>query len=496
MGKVLEGLARMIAPGLMNEAQVKDLVKEEVLQARQAMPISVDYDPKGEGYRRLAGGTEEQVRRDLSPMSQDLMLELAYYLYDTSGLTKRFVRDTKNFVFGEGVTYAVSNDTKDGAAKAILDKFWNDPMNQVALRLPKRIEFLGLLGEQCWPVSVNPHNGHVWLSYIDPANISDVFTVPGFPEVPGEVKLKGSGFRAGRRLKAIRPEINPRAYGYERMMGDCFFFAVNNPPNGPRGRSDLIHLFDFINGFEEGLFDELDRLKLIKSFIWDVLLEGANDEEIKEFLRHNKTPQAGSVRAHNERVKWEAVAPDLKMSDNKAFFDLMKTYMAACTNRPDSWLGGGGKAYQTEADLMGEPTFKDLGDRQRFVKYSMESVLTFVLDQAVLARALTEQKGERFHVSVSMPEMSTKDLKKIVDGLFTLAQSLMIAMNTGILSKGKAAEMYAAVATQTGVEIDAANEIKEAAKANPDIGTEDYAAREAFVARLTEEVRAKMAEAA
>ena len=482
-------IVKMLAPDMMDRDQVETLVKTEVEKARMAVPINVDYDPKGEGYRRLTTEGQEQVRRDLTPMSQDLMLELSYYLYDTSGLVKRFARDTKNFTLGEGVTYSVANDTEDGAAKQVLDDFWNDSMNQLNLRLEGRIEFLGLLGEQCWPVAVNPHNGRVWVSYVDPANIDTVHTVRDFPEITAAIKLKGSAGRTGKMLPAIREETNMMRPEYGRLVGECFYFSVNKPPNALRGRSDLIHLFDFINGFEEGIFDELDRIKLIKSFIWDVELEGADDKQIKDFLRDNRVPKSGSVRAHNERVKWNAVAPKMNQSDNKEFFNMMKTYLSACMNRPDSWLGSGGKAYQQEADLMGEPTFKDLGSRQRYVKYALEYMLRFVLDQAILHKALSEPK-EKYKISVDMPEMSTKDLKKIVDGLFALAQSLMIAEGQGWVTAETASKIFANVASQAGVDIDAADEIKKAVKSDGNV-TEDYAAREAVVNEVVALLRLK-----
>jgi DNA transposition AAA+ family ATPase len=214
-------------------------------------------------------------------------------------------------------------------------------------------------------------------------------------------------------------------------------------------------LFDFINGFEEGLFDELDRLKLIKSFIWDVSLEGADDSEIRKFLSENKTPKPGSIRAHNERVKWEAVAPDLKMSDNKAFFDLMKTYLSACMNRPDSWLGSGGKAYQSEADLMGEPTFKDLGCRQRHVKYMLEFVLCFVLDQAVLHKRISPpgDRYSRFRVRVNMPKMTTRDLKKTVESINTLTDALDRARERGWVDDKTAAGLFESAIRRLGEDI-------------------------------------------
>jgi len=483
VGNLRQKIAKWLVPDRMSADQVQALVDEKVQEARMARPWSLDVDPHNDGYRRLSDG-QTQERRDLSPMNQDLMLSLAYYLYDTSGLVKRFVRDTKNFILGEGISYRVDNDER-GDAKSILDEFWNDSINLMPMRLEKRIEFLGLLGEQCWAATVNPHNGRVWLSYIDPENIATVVPVKNFAEMAGEVRLQNAGGLSSGRFSVVREELDPRNKHYGRLTGECFFFAINNPPNGSRGRSDMIHLFDFINGFEEGLFDELDRLKFIKSFIWDVSLDGASEEDIKDFLDKNKKPpKSGSLRAHNERVTWTAVAPDLKMADNKNFFDLMKTYLAASMNRPDSWLGSGGKAYQTEADLMGEPTFKDLGSRQRYVKYMLEYVLKFVLDQAIIHGRLKETEKKPYKITVEMPEMSIKDVKKTVDGLFTLAQSLMIAETQGWVTTETAATIYASVATNTGVEISAAEEIKNTAKSLKDQGGEDYRAREALISEI------------
>lgn len=448
----LEKIARMMAPDLISKTEVRSIVEKELASARMAVPINYNYDPKGEGYRKLTSD-QEINRRELTPVHQDTMIELAYYLYDTSGIVKRFVRDTRNFVLGEGLKIVIDNDP-DGSAMDVVKKFWDDPMNQMDMRLEKRVEFLGLLGEQCWPVVVNQRTGAVWMTYVDPINIDDVLTVPDFAEMPAAVRMKSTSGRPAKTLKVVLPQLDPRLPNYGRLDGECFYLSVNNPPNGPRGRSDLIHLFDFINGFEEGIFDELDRLKLMKSFIWDVLVEGADETAIRDFLANNPTPKSGSVRAHNERIKWEAVAPDLKMTDNKAFFDMMKTYISGCMARPDSWFGSGGKAYQTEADLMGEPTFKDLGSRQRYVKHAIEHIVRFVLDRAVIAKTIREDEKKPFVITVNMPEMSPKDISRLSDGVVKIATSLISAEAQGWITKETAARIFSSGVEHLGIEID------------------------------------------
>lgn len=497
----LEKIARALAPAMKSETEIRDLVAAEVAEklpaevraAQAALPINYDYDPKGEGYRPVSA-SGSQVRTQ-TQYDQDQMLELAYREYDTSGIVKRFVRDTKNFVLGEGVTWLVECEGEMNLAAAagqekpakplteaatkVVEAFWNHPMNQLDLLLENKIEFLNLLGEQCWPTVVNKYNGQVLLSYVDPLNIREVVQMPSFPEHAALVELKGNGGRSGKKLQVINPQMDPRLPHYGRLVGDCFFWKLNAPPNAPRGRSDLVHLFDFIDGFEEGIFDELDRLQYLKAFLWDVEVKGLTPGEVEEYARKLAAPKPGSCRVHNEQVTWDAVAPQLHHGDTAALFNLIRQYFAFATNRPESWYGAGGKAYSNEADSMQEPSFKDLGSRQRYIKYILVRLIQYVLDQAVIAGTLADRV---YTVTVEMPEMSIKDLKSVVEGLVGLASSLMIAEGQQWLSKERAAEIFASVAAQVGVSIDYAQEIKLAA----DKGEipEDYERREAFVTDL------------
>ena len=83
--KIRERMARWIAPSLRNESEIRELVAAEVKRARMALPISANYDPKGEGYRRLMGG---QRVRDLSGTDQGRMFEVAYFMWDNSAMTR------------------------------------------------------------------------------------------------------------------------------------------------------------------------------------------------------------------------------------------------------------------------------------------------------------------------------------------------------------------------------------------------------------------------
>lgn len=461
-----ESIGRFIAPGLKNEGQVREIVKEEIKQARMALPITANYDPNNEGYRRLTGN---QQRRDISHIAQDRMFEIAYFMFDNSAMTKRLAKMDKTFLFAEPITVRAD----DEAVQEIIDRFWEDPENRMDLDFPDQIMWLGLLGEQCWPVDINKHNGHLRLGYVDPAQIKEVYVNPLNVKQVMRVELQGTAGRSGKKYSAIRTDHNPASKTYGKLVGDCFFFAINHPPNSPRGRSDFLTLFDWIDGTERYGYNVLERAEFMLNFVWDVLLKGMTEDQIREWLQNNPAPEPGSMRAHNENVEWKAVSPDLKAYDHRASFDMGKAFVLGAAGKPESWFGGGGKAYQTEADLMAQVPTKDLDERQLYAKHMLHFVLRFQLDQAVIAGRLSEEKAAT-KLTINMPEISKKDLTKLVNGVPQLATALTVAEQNKWITRDTATRMFAFVCGQLGVDVDADAEI-EAAKKTPD-GTdyEDY----------------------
>jgi len=458
-------VAKLLSPGLMDADQVRELVTEEVDRAKASLPISASYDPNNEGYRPLTGG---QQLRELQAVDQTRMQEIAYFMFDSSPMTRRLARMDKTFMFGEPVSF----NHNDDEAQKILDRFWKDPDNKLHLDFADMIMWLGLLGEQCWPVDVNPHNGHVTLKYVDPVSIAAVLVNPNNIKQAVRVDLQGNGGRPGAKMAIIRQDKNAMSRDYGRLVGECFYYAINKPFNAPRGRSDYLALFDWIDGLERHGFNYLERAELMLNFIWDITLEGMNEEQIKTWLRINPVPEPGSQRAHNEKVKWAAVAPDLKANDLTAGFDMVKSFIMGSAGRPDSWFGAGGKAYQTEADQFGQVPIKDLDERQGFAGHIAEQLLQFQLDQAVRCGRLTPAQADA-GLTVNMPEISKKDLAKLINGVPQLATALAVAMQNRWVSEETATRVFAQVVSQFGVDIDVENELAAAKKKLPP-GAEDY----------------------
>ncbi len=461
---IREKIARAIAPGLKSETEIRAIVAEEISRAKMALPITANYDPKNEGYRRMSGF--DSRLRDLMPMAQDRMFEVAYFMWDNSLMLRRLAVMDKSFIFNG--PFKLTSDDQD--VQAVFDAFTT--RNKLAMRFPERAMWLSILGEQVWPFAVNPYNGAVTLAYEDPSDIVDVLVNPENIEDHVRLELRSRAGRETRKLNIVRESTDIKSKAFARLDGECFFFRINAPPNSPRGRSDYLTLFDWIDSLERYGFNYLERAEFLLNFVWDVTLKGMNAEQIREWLRDNPVPEPGSLRAHNENVEWDAVAPEIKASDFKGGFDMGKAIVMGGAGRPSSWFGEGGKAYQTEAEQFGQVPIADLDSRSHFYQSILEDVGRFVRDQAVIHRRLGDGKMEAT-INATMPEVSKKDLTKLVNGVPQLSTALTIAQNNKWITPNEATKLFCFFASYLGYEIDPQAQI-DAAAAAPKEEEKDY----------------------
>lgn len=432
-------------------------------QAEQAVPLreaaGVTIDDDEDHWRRLSGDAE----RDLSPLSQARMRDTALYLWDANLLANRIVELPLAYILAEGVVLTAAKEDM----QPHLDRFWADPINQMDLKLPKKLRELALYGEQCWPTFVNEHDGHVRLGYLDPALIATVVTDPDNPEQPiGIVTAKDRRGNA-RRYRVI---VNgPESVFTERTRtiretfddGEAFFFTVNDLSNGKRGRSDLRAPADWVDAYDQFLFGEIERYNFLRAFMWDVTLQGVNQEEVEARAKRIRPPSPGSIRVHNESETWEAVTPDVKAGDTSDGARLFRNHVLGGATIPEHWFGGGGDVNRATGDSMNEPTFKVFSMRQRVAKHILEALGTYQLRQIIMAGQQGEPDwdDERLAVEAVFPEMTARDTTKYAAALGQVVVGCATAIEQGLMTDDTAVQLIAAVAGRLGVEIDAAAEL-------------------------------------
>jgi len=393
-----------------------------------------------------------QTSKDLSPLTHERMLKVASYLYDSNPIAKRLIDMTAEYVVSEGIEIRAD----DGQVQQLLQDFWQDPVNKLNVNLLAYVTELGLWGEQCYRAFVNPHNGKVSLGYIDIFRIKEVKLDSDNLNLVRQVVLKPKeAGGADKVLEAVNYREVPVNGSY--YTGDTFFFKINSVKGASRGRSDLLTTADYIDLFAQFVFSRGERSLFGNVWMWDVLVEGADEAKLKEIAQSQPPPKPGGVRYHNEKMKWTAVAPDLKAYD--ASFDgrLIKNFILGSLGFPGHYFGSAEDINRATALEMNEPVVKRLSARQQVVRAMFEEVLRFVVDKARAAGVVA--RGDQFpKIDIFFPEISVKDMQKSGLTMLHLAQSLVIAEQQGWLTREAAAKLYCTVASLFGPNIEPAEE--------------------------------------
>jgi hypothetical protein len=429
------------------------------------------------GFRRLS----ESSDRDLPPLTQDRMVEIAHYLAQVNPLAHWLIETNKDFVIGEGLRLEADDAATDTELQDVLDEHWYDPINNWPAFQEDVARELGIFGEQIWPVFTHRTTGRVRLSSIDPALVSKVIIDPDNARIPIGVAIKKSlGSRTERVLRIIYDDDDAALFSKRTQRlragmtdGECFYSSVNKLSTASRGISDLLHLFDWLDGYDQFLFDMLERTASLGAFVWDVLLKGADEAAIRKWLADNGPPRRNSVRAHNEGVEWNAVAPDFKAYETDEAARLLRNQILGGAGIPEHWYGGGGDVNRAVGAEMGEPTYKRLASRQRRIKGMIERVADYQITQAVLAGRL-RGVADPYAYSVVVPEMISKDLTKIGSVIASLASALSLAKTDGLIDEATAQRIFATPVGQLGVEINLAGMAAKIAEEQERREAQDY----------------------
>jgi len=456
----------MFLKKLFNKA-IEKQVDAKVKKFTESIPLFNGVDQDDWMYRAITSNEN----RDLNIVNQDRMIDISYYLYKQNLTAQRIINITRDFVIGTGIEYTA----EDKNVKEIFDDFWNDPINQWDLKQGNKVSELAIFGEQIYPVFVNNVNGKVRIGYIDPKLVSKVQYDINNCEIPRKIVVRGQKEAAQEKvLSIIQYDDKPKSKTFEKLVGECFFFAINKVSNATRGTSDLFALADWLDGYDKFLFNRLDRQGLMNAFVWDVTLNNMSPPEIQAWLQdpRNGPPKPGSIRAHNDKVKWEAVSPNMRSNDASHEGRMIKNHMLSGAGFPEHWFAEGGNTNKATASEMGEPTIKQLKARQKYVKYIIEYIFKFVIDQAKIYNNLAESANETFQVI--MPEISAKDVKAIAGAMKDVTTSVGMANQMGLLSKETGAKIFATTANQLGVDIDPDEESKKIADERANEENQDY----------------------
>lgn len=435
------------------EAATVALLETKVGHQREAITLAAGLSIDADDYQYRRVGSLKNRRRDLTPVQQDRMLEISWYLWEQNPFAKRLIQLTTDLILGEGV----SVQAKDERLQEVIDATWNHRINQLKTRLPEFNNALELNGELILPVETNPITGRPILGFIDPSNVLRVELNPlNNLQVDAVVLRADTGSTTeGQRLKVV--QANPET-GY--LEGEVFYLGINKLPNSSRGRSSLLPLADWLDLYDQYLFAEVERLHLLSSFVWDYTIENATAEEVKAKVNALPNPKPGSVFGHNEKEKLEARTPSLNAADRSEAGRMLRTHIAGSAGFPLSYLGEIDSNRAT-IDGQNDVMLKTPARKQKEFAAFLETIVLFTVQQA------TRKNGALFRgadpgFKIVMPEIQAKDVSRVGQVLAQVVSAMDTAMANKTASRQLAVTVTLALLKHLGVEADVAEVLKQA----------------------------------
>lgn len=444
------------------------------------------------GYRSL----NTKALRDFYQVDHASILEIVWTLWQSSPIARRFMTIKRDHIVGRGIMV----DTESEDLKTLIADFWK--RNKLDLHLPEFVLQLFLLGEQCYPVFVRKADGRTLLGYFDPSQIEEVIMHPENSMEPWAVIIardrgiektktwekeketrvyrivrRAEEFTAGGRVQkpkheglmvtAEQADIQPwekdmlKAYKLKEYTGSCFFTRVNAASNQPRGYSDLLQAADWIDQAEATLFALADREQMAGYFSWDVTLIEADESQVLDRASdiQKKPPKKGSVNVHNDSEEWSFVFPDIKQQGSVATFKALIGMILGGGGYPIHWFAFADDANRATALAQGDPTAKSLQHDQSIVRHTWKEIVQFVIDQAIISG---QSKFKDDIYDLTMTEITTKDLSRSAQLFAPLAAALINAIDTGLMTREAAVQVWVKMLTELGVELDSTEELKKA----------------------------------
>lgn len=425
-------------------------------------------------YRRLSAGG-----RDLNPVSFERARKQSLYLWQRNPLCQRMIEIVMDFCLGDDFKIELQVKNKKGNELVLDEKksaelqerwelFCNDSINQFYHRLEDYLIEIKLTGELLLPVFPNQYNGNVRLGYIDSSLID-------------KVVMDGSGFLVDKvvyrtpdqvgdekSLKVI--QLNDQSGKYE---GEAFFFQQNKLLNQSRGYPDVMNLVDWLDGFDQFLFNALEHAALVGAFFYDCKMIGATEEELKKHASNLMPPKKGSVKLHNEKTEWDVISPELKAMDTAELTRMFKNFILAAKGYPEHWFSDGGNANRATAAEMDTPVMRMLKKEQHKIKSFIEPIALFVAHSANAQMKIFDAKNDVVEVQINMFDFERKDAAVIGTGFVQVVNALTLATGNSWITNDKAKEICDGFLTRLGVAPDFDKTFDEIKQKNKEKDEED-----------------------
>lgn len=401
--------------------------------------------------RTSASGTEEDYfwrrlsdnwsQKDVLPSTYREIHNQVYEAYNSNPLANAIVELGVNFVLGDGLQI----DAAHPKVQKLIDRFWNDPDNHMALRQYDIATELSLYGEIFIRIFVNPYDGRLKIGMVDPSLIDEIECDPENIERQIRCRVRGVrdeewGVRGTDSSSPDSSHLTPHT-SWLTMPDQVMHFTVNKVSNAKRGKSDLATLLPWLRRYKDWLIDRVRINKYKAAYLWDVTLSGGNRQMIEaKMMEYARPPEPGSVLVHNESEQWKAVQPAIDAGSVAADGQAIKMMVAIGAGIPEHYLSEGGDVNRATAAEMSLPVLKKYQRRQDVIRHILTALLDRAIEEARAAGTLPRTIDTAY--SITFPDLKAENTRDVGTAAWHMSQALTGAISLGIISHETAGKLF------------------------------------------------------
>ena len=362
--------------------------------------------------------------------------------YRVNPMARAIIDTYVAFCVGDtGVSYQCTN--KD--VQEIVDEFWKDPANDLSGNQELLLRDLIIMGELCLEVMTAPVSGVVRYSPVMVSEISAVSLINQNPMRPDEIFFESAGTMRRPPMKVVR--VNDESGLRE---GEVLYFRPwRTLASDVRSSPFLMPVLDWLDSYDTVLSNLIDRTSLARYLVWDVTVEGTQ-QDVDNFIQSRggtSIPRSGSVEIHNQSVQWEPKTVSTGAQEDNSANQSVLTMVAGGTGLAKTWLAEAEGANRATAQSMAEPVRRRVQSVQKMWLSFMRELVAYVIDRAVDAgrlpatvTATDEKTGQEYKIPASQcvtitgPEIAAADSQLTAQILLNLSTGLQNLVNSGVLS--------------------------------------------------------------
>jgi len=388
-------------------------------------------DPDDDLYRSI-GASQRELHGSVLRRAQDLSVQM----YRSNPLANRIAKIYTSFMAGEGFTL----DARNPVVQEVADEFWFAERNQMDLHHRGFARDFLLFGEAIHPVAVEEGSGATTIGYIDPISVDHIERNSLNQMLLEAVILTRAGAEGDDPLMTVRREEDPFDDAAGLYIGDVFVWLYDRIGASSRGTPFMLPILDWLDAYDQTLWELLERMKATRAYFWDVTVDG-DGEDVKRAQKDWGTtaPRSGSVRFKTKAIDVQASQPALGAHEDVAASRYLLRHIATGSGLAPHWLGDPEDANRSTAERMDTPVFKALSEVQTTWKRNMTQVMRFVIDQKVKAGILDrrmevfneagdptgEMEASHDLIMVSVPNITDEDVAAAAAALSSLATAFV-----------------------------------------------------------------------